>query len=1327
LFHLDRDGTAAMASISWKSGNSGVWTDASNWTPAVVPETADDALIAASGTYVVTIPSETVNSITLNDPSATLSSGSSLTINNALAINTGTLDIATGIVNVLGAFTNAGTVVDSGSLQLFGSYGAPDIERIGGTGGSIALAGSLDNSGGTLDGSGLSQLRILGLGTIVGGTVTGIHQQIDGTLDNVTWQGLLDTGSSQTTILDGLIATGANGSGPGTITLEGGSLVFEGDPSLDNAAISGSGAMFVEDTLSLGPGLQINLANSGELTFVGSSPVTGVLNNAGTINVIGQPVFLGDFGVLANFLLGDVDNHGTVEISGTGGRNSDAFIDINAGTFTNEPGALLGAFGGRITISGTTALTNNGTIAASAGSIVVGTLLQGTGQVDISNGANIEFAGAVAPGEIINISGTAGLTLDQPSLFFGTIEGFAPGATIALGVSATPMSYASGDLKLLAGGNQTLDLHIPGPYSLANFVAVTQGGTTSIQVNGSSASAPILQDAGNTTTYVSSGAAVAIDPGLTISDAESTTLVGASISVSNGSFPGDGDVLSASTAGTAIFASYNSTTQVLTLSGGATLADYQRVLRSVAFDSGAADPTEATSQPTRTITWVINDGTTTSAPVTSTIAIQPPSRSLSWTAARNSDIANAANWNDLTNGVNPANLAPDAADTAQFLSGGGTISGTGTVGSLVFGGNSWILGGGVVLDAARGVSDSGSLSLMAGATVISQGNLDAVSDTSGNGAALSVDGANANWTSLGTFIVGEQSGNGTLTITNQGTMAIGGFIVAQQNASGAATVTNGGSLNVTGGSFVIGSSGLGSLLISGGGHAVVAGDAAIAGAGADGSNISVDGAESSLQVSGALQIGNEAAGALSVVAGGTVVAAALDAGIQNSGTNLGAGQIDLIGPTSQIIIGGNAIIGDAGTGAMSILSGATFAATNLIVGEPSGSGAVFISGAGSQLNLSGTLDVGTSFGVGELTIGPNATVAAATAVLQGEVVNEGGLLSATQIVNSGTLAVIGGVAVATGAITGAGELLIGTGSTLELGGSVANTQSIVFAASSGALIIDDVADFQGVITQFVPGDQIVVVTAVAANFSQSGSVISVIGNGSTLGVLDFANAELAMAATSTSGALADEAAPCFASGTRIATERGEVPVDELVEGDRVQVIGSSPQSRQIVWIGERTVDCSRHPAPEKVWPVRIRTAAFGSGRPYEDLWLSPDHAVFVGEVLIPVKYLINGSTIAQVPVEEITYYHIELPRHSVLLAGGLPAESYLDTGDRTNFANGGGPVTLYPDFSSRVWDAEGCAPLIVTGAQLELARRWVNGLAHDLHGRDGAARYRAAG
>jgi Hint domain len=112
--------------------------------------------------------------------------------------------------------------------------------------------------------------------------------------------------------------------------------------------------------------------------------------------------------------------------------------------------------------------------------------------------------------------------------------------------------------------------------------------------------------------------------------------------------------------------------------------------------------------------------------------------------------------------------------------------------------------------------------------------------------------------------------------------------------------------------------------------------------------------------------------------------------------------------------------------------------------------------------------------------------------------------------------------------------------------------------------------------------------------------------------------------------------------------------------------------------------------------------------------LSPDHAVYVGDVLIPVKHLINDRTVRQLPVAQVTYYHLELAAHDVLLAEGLPAESFLDMKDRSNYANGPGPVRLYPDFSARMWEAFGCARLVVIGPKLTAARALVGSFAQAL-------------
>ena len=121
-------------------------------------------------------------------------------------------------------------------------------------------------------------------------------------------------------------------------------------------------------------------------------------------------------------------------------------------------------------------------------------------------------------------------------------------------------------------------------------------------------------------------------------------------------------------------------------------------------------------------------------------------------------------------------------------------------------------------------------------------------------------------------------------------------------------------------------------------------------------------------------------------------------------------------------------------------------------------------------------------------------------------------------------------------------------------------------------------------------------------------------------------------------------------------------------------------------------------------PVRVHANAFGPGLPARDLVLSPDHAIHAEGVLIPIRFLINGATITQEWPREITYYHLELAAHDIILAEGLPAETYLDTGNRSAFANGGGAIMLHPDFALRIWETKSCAPLATTGETVTLVR-----------------------
>ena len=183
--------------------------------------------------------------------------------------------------------------------------------------------------------------------------------------------------------------------------------------------------------------------------------------------------------------------------------------------------------------------------------------------------------------------------------------------------------------------------------------------------------------------------------------------------------------------------------------------------------------------------------------------------------------------------------------------------------------------------------------------------------------------------------------------------------------------------------------------------------------------------------------------------------------------------------------------------------------------------------------------------------------------------------------------------------------------------------------------------------------------------------------------------------------------PCFVAGTRILTRHGEVPVESLQPGDDVVAVLAG-QLLPVVWVGRRTVHCAAEDRPAEMWPFRIRAHAFGPGRPHRDLFLSPDHAVHVDGMLVPVRHLENGASIIRERRDSVTYYHVELARHDILLSEGLGSESYLDTGNRDDFVRlrrlPGQSLADAEAAARQVWAERGCLELVTAGARLRTTR-----------------------
>jgi Hint domain len=152
---------------------------------------------------------------------------------------------------------------------------------------------------------------------------------------------------------------------------------------------------------------------------------------------------------------------------------------------------------------------------------------------------------------------------------------------------------------------------------------------------------------------------------------------------------------------------------------------------------------------------------------------------------------------------------------------------------------------------------------------------------------------------------------------------------------------------------------------------------------------------------------------------------------------------------------------------------------------------------------------------------------------------------------------------------------------------------------------------------------------------------------------------------------------CYLRGTRLRTTKTGRCVEDLKIGERVVILSgdnkpSKPVSKPIKWIGRQRFEKRSERWPANLEPVRIRRFALDEQTPHRNLYLSPNHAIYIDGLLIPAKYLINGTSIVQAMpegVEEIEYFHIELETHEVIFAEGVAAETLLVMKDREAFAD----------------------------------------------------------
>lgn len=717
------------------------------------------------------------------------------------------------------------------------------------------------------------------------------------------------------------------------------------------------------------------------------------------------------------------------------------------------------------------------------------------------------------------------------------------------------------------------------------------------------------------------------------------------------------------------------------------------------------------------------------------------------------DISYAADWYVVGSDgyLYPTSVAPGTADLAivenafslETISGTGfaqdfiidmplTITGTvdaqytdvgyGQAGTVFIGPGGWTETGYLTV----GVDSLGTLYITSGATLADEQDIYLGAASGGKGGLIITSGT---LTTNGTFdaigAAAQASGyvliSGSLSAWDAAEPVV---IAIAAGATGSLEVGGGGFLNAMAG-VIVGEDGNGELIVDDGGSLAIAHSGTapglVIGADSDSQGTLIMGFGTITTEGGQIVVGD--AGSGMVTSQGTIEASAANYAPGTPALVLGA----MPGGTGDCTLGvlglvdGAVALGPGGFGSMVVQGRLSAGGTNdggtglvLTNGTLTISGSVTVSdnadaGGTSAILLEGN---GTLQSGGKLTIEPDAALICTSGTVTGDIVDDGTIEAGSAIPAVGFRTIFEGNITGTGIIFVSGsygatlesplvsatvqfntstESNLGLSSTHELSKPIQG-----FGTNAGI----DFANLKGITerTSYRPG-------LTDLSFSDGG-VITLAGHfriGIRINSIGNAN-------------IYD--IPCFTSGTRIATADGLTAVEQLRTGDSV-ILADGGRGR-VVWIGHRSVDCTDHPRPWDVHPVRIRAGAFGAGLPVRDLMLSPDHAVFTDGVLIPVRYLINGATIVQEQTGRVVYWHVELDRHDVLLAEGLPCESYLDTGNRSAFVNGGAAVQWHPDFALRAWQAQGCAPLVREGAELEAARSWLldcaGNLGHTLTG-----------
>ena len=272
------------------------------------------------------------------------------------------------------------------------------------------------------------------------------------------------------------------------------------------------------------------------------------------------------------------------------------------GTDTFDYAASDGATNGAAaTVTITVNVLNDAPVLGGAGSTRVFT--EGDAALTLEGGITVEDVDSTMASATVTISSgfhAADLLTLTP---VGSITGVQTGNVLTVSGSGTPAEYQA-VLRSVQYQNTSED-----PTTDARTITwVVNDGTvdsnsvtTTVNVTAVN-DAPVVTTSGGTTAFTENSPAVTVDAALTVTDVDDTELTSATVTITNVLDSGM-ETLAAPTLFGSATANYVAPT--LTISGAATVAEYQAMLRAVTYNNSSEHP----DTTNRTISFQVSDGT----------------------------------------------------------------------------------------------------------------------------------------------------------------------------------------------------------------------------------------------------------------------------------------------------------------------------------------------------------------------------------------------------------------------------------------------------------------------------------------------------------------------------------------------------------------------------------------------------------------------------------------------------------------------------------------------------------------------------------------------